>query len=78
MPRIRVWIDPMASKKKPTVYEVAGRNLECLVCGHDQFRRSKAQLNTQWRTFLNLDWIDKTAECVICDRCGHIHWFLPK
>jgi hypothetical protein len=67
----------MASKK-PTAYEVAGKNLKCLVCGHDQFRRREGQLNTQLASFLNLDWTDKSAECVICDHCGHIHWFLPR
>jgi hypothetical protein len=29
-------------------------------------------------TFFNFDWANPSAECFVCDGCGHIHWFLPE
>lgn len=26
----------------------------------------------------NFDWANPTAVCYVCDRCGYIHWFLPR
>ena len=36
-----------------------------------------AQLNTARLTFFDLEWLDRTARCFVCDRGGHIHRFLP-
>jgi hypothetical protein len=63
---------------KPKAYEVQGRQLKCLVCGHEEFWRREAQLNTTLATFFKLDWTNASANCFVCDRCGYIHWFLPK
>ena len=65
-------------ENKPKSYEVAGNALKCQVCGHDEFERREGQLNTSGMSFLNLDWLNPTALCFVCDRCGYIHWFLPK
>lgn len=54
----------------------AGKPLKCLVCGNDTFFERKAQLNTRALTFFNLDWANKTADCLVCESCGYIHWFL--
>ena len=66
------------SQEETKSYEVAGKVLRCLVCGHEEFARRDAQLNTAMASFFNLDWANKSAVCFVCDRCGHIHWFLPK
>lgn len=61
----------------PQSYEIAGRPLRCVVCGHDQFRQRSAQLNTAGASFLGLDWANQSAWCFVCEQCGYIHWFLP-
>jgi hypothetical protein len=68
----------MAIFDKPAAepVDVLGEPLECHVCKHDRFRRRRAQLNTAVCSFFNLDWANKSATCVVCDRCGYIHWFL--
>lgn len=58
-------------------YEIAGKVLHCQHCGNDAFHRREAQLNTAVASLFNLDWANASAACFVCDRCGHIHWFLP-
>ena len=55
---------------------LTGATLACQVCDNDRFFLRKGQLNTALRSVFNLDWADPTAECVICARCGFIHWFV--
>lgn len=52
--------------------------LECQVCGHDEFAGRQAQLNTAFMSYLQLDFLNKTAECFVCCRCGYVHWFFPE
>lgn len=56
--------------------EVKGRQIRCLVCGHDHFDTRNAQLNTSVASFFNMDWANKTAICLVCADCSHIMWFL--
>jgi len=58
--------------------KVGQKTLTCLVCGHDRFRRRRAQLNTALATFFKLDWANRSAECMVCQQCGYIHWFLAE
>jgi len=58
-------------------YKIAEHPLECLVCGYNLFQQRQVQLNTAVATFFNLDWTNPSALCLVCDRCGYIHWFLP-
>ncbi|HXF96675.1 MAG TPA: hypothetical protein VNI61_11310 [Gemmatimonadales bacterium] len=62
----------------PEPAEVGGRPLTCQVCGHTRFRRRRAKLNTTWMTFFELDWLNRSADCYVCDRCGFVHWFLTR
>jgi hypothetical protein len=64
--------------KEPKSYEIQGKVLHCLVCGHDEFHRREAQLHSAAATFFKLEWTNPSGQCFICDRCGYIHWFLPK
>jgi predicted nucleic-acid-binding Zn-ribbon protein len=57
---------------------VLGRQLKCQVCGHDEFERREGQLNTATASFFNLDWTNTSAICFVCEKCGYIHWFLPR
>ena len=55
---------------------VQGRELRCNVCDHRTFRARQVRLDTPMQTLLDLDAWNGMADCAICDRCGHIHWFV--
>jgi hypothetical protein len=46
------------------------------VCACDLFFVRKAQLNTAMASFFGFDWTNPTADCLVCGRCGYVHWFL--
>ena len=56
---------------------VAEQRLTCVVCRHGHFRHRQAQLHSAAASFFNLEWLGPTADCYICSRCGHVHWFIP-
>lgn len=57
-------------------YEVAGKPVTCSHCGQTRFERGQAQLNTAGLSFLDLDWLNKSATIFKCTNCGHIEWFV--
>lgn len=57
-------------------YEIAGRAVTCSHCGGQDFEKSNAQLNTIGLTFLNLDFLNRSATVLVCKGCGHLEWFL--
>ncbi|RKD26042.1 hypothetical protein BEP19_02140 [Ammoniphilus oxalaticus] len=59
----------------PGVYQVNGIDVQCVHCKHNRFERGRAQLNTAAATFFNLDFANRSAEILICDQCGYVHWF---
>jgi len=56
---------------------ILGRTLRREICHHQRFWQRKAQINTAVATFFNFDWANPEATCLVCERCGYIHWFLP-
>jgi len=52
------------------------RPLRCMHCGGEAFARRSAQLNTAFLEFLNLAWLNATADIYVCTQCGFLHWFL--
>ena len=65
------------SKEEPKHVSIrTGERLTCKVCGFDLFFMRKGQLNTALASFFSLDWTNPTANCVVCGRCGYVHWFL--
>jgi hypothetical protein len=63
---------------EPQEWEIAGVQLKCQHCGYGAFHTRVAQLHTPGLTFFDLEWLNRSAHCFVCDRCGHMHWFLPK
>ena len=61
----------------PEPVEILGRELRCHVCDNTEFMKREGQLNTAMASAFNLDWANVSGICVICSRCGFIHWFLP-
>ncbi|MFM7099795.1 MAG: hypothetical protein ACKOET_08810 [Verrucomicrobiota bacterium] len=62
----------------PEKVELHGRPARCLMCGHEEFHLRKVQVETALHRSLNPEWSSHPGYCLICDRCGHIHWFLQK
>ncbi len=60
----------------PRRYRVGERALLCTACGHDQFVKGEAQLQTAGMTFVGLDWTQREATTLACARCSHLAWFL--
>lgn len=63
---------------EPKKYVVQEKPFACLACAHDHFREREAQLNTATATFFGFDWANATANCLVCAKCGYVHWFLPQ
>jgi predicted nucleic-acid-binding Zn-ribbon protein len=58
--------------------QVLGRDLRCEVCHHTAFFYQSAQLHGAVASFFDIEWpAGRTATCVICAKCGYIHWFMP-
>ena len=65
----------LVGSQDPTAYTAGGVKLSCPHCGSDGFHEGRALLNTVGMTFMNLDWANKEATTLTCDRCGFIQWF---
>ncbi len=50
--------------------------LSCHVCEGLLFAQREIKMTTTGLTFLNLDWLNRTADGVICIRCGFVHTFM--
>ena len=62
-------------KKSAESVEVLGKPFYCPVCSHDGLFLGRAMLNTTVLTFLKLDWANRNAAVITCEKCGHISWF---
>ena len=54
---------------------VEGKSLKCLVCGNDEFRRRRAQLNIVAGDLHDLFTKNTSSEALICGSCGFVHFF---
>mgnify|MGYP006955273950 CR=1 FL=1 len=61
--------------KGPGQYRANGIAVTCVHCHYNQFKKGYAQLNTAFLSFLNLDFANRSANILSCDRCGYVHWF---
>ncbi|HEX6195899.1 MAG TPA: hypothetical protein VFZ37_08315 [Jiangellaceae bacterium] len=59
-------------------YRVAGRDFACHFCDGTEFAERKVKLNTGAMSFFDLDWLNKSADGLICEGCGYVHMFLKK
>jgi predicted nucleic-acid-binding Zn-ribbon protein len=67
-----------SSRYEPeTVQLPNGATLRCEICKHEQFFRREGKIQTTAMTFFDLDWANASATCLVCTRCGYVHWFLP-
>ncbi|MHC4943281.1 MAG: hypothetical protein ACYTG7_09715 [Planctomycetota bacterium] len=66
----------MSSDDGAGSYTLLGKKIDCPHCGKDQFIEGAAQLNTRMATFLDLDWVNKSATTLACANCGRIEWLM--
>ena len=50
--------------------------LSCHVCSGLLFASREVKMTTTGMTFMDLDWLNKSADGVICLRCGFVHTFM--
>ena len=55
---------------------VVGQLIRCPVCGHDRFSQQSALLSSRAAAFFDMQWASDSADTRICQRCGHILWFM--
>lgn len=64
-----------SAEAKPV--EVLGNPMKCEICGHDRSFQGEGKIQTTGMTFLELDFLNPSTDCVVCEQCGFVHWFLP-
>lgn len=65
-------------KTEPESVEVEGQSLKCLMCSHESFHKRKTHFDVALLTGMSSDWSESTGYCLICDKCGFIHWFINR
>lgn len=64
--------------KNPQKYKINNINLKCQICQHNLFLYRTAQLNTKLYTFFDLEWLNKNAHILTCEKCTYLMWFNKK
>jgi predicted nucleic-acid-binding Zn-ribbon protein len=64
-------------KAEPQQVLILESPLRCQICQHDRFFQREGKIQTTGMTLFDLDWLNKSANCVVCAQCGYVHWFLP-
>lgn len=64
-------------KSEAQPVSILGHAMTCEICHHDLFYQREGKIQTTGMTFFELDWLNESANCVGCARCGYVHWFLP-
>lgn len=59
-------------------YQAGNAKIVCPCCQNDTFDADYRQLNSRGATFFNLDWANRNATILICQRCTHISWFMQE
>jgi predicted nucleic-acid-binding Zn-ribbon protein len=50
--------------------------LQCHACGGLLFAQREIKMTTTGMTFMDLDWLNRSADGAICIRCGFVHTFM--
>ncbi|WNC13758.1 hypothetical protein [Brevibacillus brevis] len=59
-------------------YIAGDTTVTCPCCKHFLFDKDYRQLNSRGATFFGLDWANKEATILICQRCSYILWFMDE
>jgi len=56
-------------------FTAGGVVVRCTHCGGERFDAREALLNTTIMTFLDMDWLDRSATVLVCVQCAAMRWF---
>jgi len=59
-------------------YSADGAAIVCPCCRNDTFDKDYRQLNSRGATFFGLDWANRNATILVCQRCTYISWFMSE
>ena len=65
-------------KTDPVEVEIEGKTFKCFVCDNVTFHKRKTHLDTSLTSTMTPNWTNAEAYCLVCDRCGHVEWFLSR
>lgn len=68
---------PQQQVPQPTqpAQQPAAQGMRCVHCQFTDFSQANFLLNTRGMALGGLDAFNAAANCLICRRCGFIHWF---
>jgi hypothetical protein len=55
---------------------IQGRPLRCTICSHGIFWEHEVQFATPITDLLDPGAWNRSAQCAVCERCGHVHMFI--
>lgn len=62
----------------PVEYSINQTKIYCPCCRNDTFEIDYRQLNTRGATFFGIDWANRSATILVCERCSYISWFMSE
>jgi hypothetical protein len=65
-------------KTEPVPAEIDGQPLKFLMCQGEAFHKRRSHIDVALSSVMSPDWADRETYCLVCDRCGFIHWFMSK
>jgi len=67
-----------AEEGRTTTLVVDGRAVPCPICGHDRYWTRETVMSDRGLALFDAEWAGASAMNYVCDRCGHVLWFMPK
>ncbi len=67
-----------APQHQPQGQHPSAAGMRCVNCQFTDFNQAEFLLNTRGMSMLDLDAFNAGAQCLICRRCGFIHWFATR
>lgn len=58
-----------------TQFRAGETTVKCHMCDGTDFETRKVKLNTTAMSFFDLDWLNRSAQGLICQTCGYIHLY---
>jgi hypothetical protein len=61
---------------RTTELVVDGRVIPCPICGHDRYRTRYSVMGKRSLALFDMEWAGSEALNYVCNRCGHVLWFI--
>jgi len=67
-----------AKPDRTTELVVEGRVIPCPICGHDRFWTRRTLMPSAGLALFDMEWASSEATNYVCNRCGHVLWFIGR